>query len=733
MNMATKVMASQQQSPPVEEGFDSQRLFSILRSSKRYIVGFTVCFFLIGLGYLLVADPVYRTSTLLQVNTTPEAPEKGDSLATLFNTKNVTETEIEILHSRSVMRTVVNKLHLDISAVPVRVPVIGKLLHQSELKHLPFFNHYAAADEQVKLQQFDVPKGYVDRPFRIVAGAGQQFLLFTPNGQLLLKGEAGPQAITVNGPSGQQRFVIQISSISAHPGSEFLLTKHNTERVINDLLEEYRVVEQGKQTGVISATLDGTDPRKITDSLNLLTAEYIKLNIARRSEDAEKKLLFVEGQLPMLKANLTKAEDALSRFQASGGKVDVPEETKSTIGEISDVEKQILTNNLQIADLREKFTDQHPVMQALEQKDKELRGKLEQLKERNKTYPAAEQKTISLQRDVKVANDLYLALLGKAQEFRLARAGTASSVHVVDMAHMPIAPVKPQKGLILTLFILAGLVCGVLVAFVRSMKAEPKLENASWLENNFDIPVLANIPHSGLQAAMSYGRTAMKTPDVSDKVPVLAFAENDMTLENLRMLRTHMQAQIRSTGGNTVAIISPGPGCGKSFIALNLAYLSAATEKNILLVDSDLRRGRLNEYFGSQLAPGLVDVLQGDVPLSEAIQQTHTPHLSFLAAGQYPKNPSELLMSRAFRQFVNTVAAQFDLVIFDTSPLLLATDAEIISSTVHLAFLVTRAGMTGHREITSVLKQLQLAGVIPDGIIFNGGSRANTPPYMAPY
>jgi tyrosine-protein kinase Etk/Wzc len=201
----------------------------------------------------------------------------------------------------------------------------------------------------------------------------------------------------------------------------------------------------------------------------------------------------------------------------------------------------------------------------------------------------------------------------------------------------------------------------------------------------------------------------------------------DTAVEGLRGLRATLQFGLIDAPNRVVAFTSPAPSDGKSFLCANLAALLAETGRRVLLIDADLRRGRLAQYLGRAPNGGLTELLTGQIDLEVVARPTGVDGLHFIAAGAYPPNPSEILTSTRFTEVLARFEQQFDLVIVDTPPLLAAADAAIIANIAGSTVLVMRSGAHTERDIAESLKKLRRArarligGVINAVPLRNGG------------
>lgn len=171
---------------------------------------------------------------------------------------------------------------------------------------------------------------------------------------------------------------------------------------------------------------------------------------------------------------------------------------------------------------------------------------------------------------------------------------------------------------------------------------------------------------------------------------------------------------------NLLMLTGPAPGSGKSFIAANLASVMAQSGKKILLIDGDMRKGYLNEFFNADPEQGLSEILEGKLSPGQAVQETLIPNLSFISHGTLPDNPSELLLDGRLNTLLGRARQRYDYVIIDTPPVLSVTDANIIGQQAGITLMVARYGKTSAHELDLSVNRLQQSNVEVHGTILNG-------------
>jgi tyrosine-protein kinase Etk/Wzc len=235
------------------------------------------------------------------------------------------------------------------------------------------------------------------------------------------------------------------------------------------------------------------------------------------------------------------------------------------------------------------------------------------------------------------------------------------------------------------------------------------------IESKTQLPLLAAVPHSAQQKLLA-GNAQQQLPGVH----VLAVQQpGDPSIESLRSLRTAMQFAMFDAANNLLLVTGPTPGIGKSFISLNLAAVLGAAGKRVLLIDADLRKGRLHQYLGHQRPSGLTELVLGAATLDQVLHRQAAPNVDFIATGVLPPNPAELLLSAAQRGLWQRLGTQYDLVLIDTAPVLVASDTAIVAPYCGTVLLVARSLVTGLGELEETKRRLAQTGVQPKGVVFN--------------
>jgi tyrosine-protein kinase Etk/Wzc len=761
--MSTYDMLDHGPAPGNDEDAVMRDLLRMILDQIWWVIGIAGSVILAAVIYTKLATPIYSADALLQVDAQSNGGSQNQSTPSLVPSVGPmrTDAEIEIIKSRAVVEPVVEQFRLNFSTAAKTMPVLGKISSWFARPGHPLgaafgMNSYAWGGEQFEVASITVPKSLEGARLTLHVLENGHYELTDAFGQQILTGVAGEEA------RGND-VTLFVKTLVARPGTELYVTRFNQLDAVAGLSSGLQVSEKGRDTGVVQLSYMGTDPHAITEITNAVAASYLAQRTERAQEEASHMLTFLNSELPRLRAEVKKTETALSEYQSKTGSFQPTQEAGVYLAGGLDYEKQIATLRIQRAQLLQRFTEASPEVQQVDTQLAAMSREKARFEDHFSTLPSSERNALALQRDAKVAEEIYVTLLNKTQELSISRAGTIGNVHIIDEALLPSQPVRPKSALIISAGTLLGIIAGVLFAFCRRTfftgVADPE-----FVERRFQLPIFGSIAYSPEQARSDRQLSAMRsaalpaprsrptevsvgatgvmrllrpglvqraskvpvgtqTVIASSKAPIRPLLVKthpyDSTVEGLRGLRATLQFGLIDAPNRIVAITSPAPSDGKSFLCANLAALIAESGKRVLLIDADLRRGRLAQYLGRSPNGGLTELLTGQVDLETAARGTGVDGLHFIAAGAYPPNPSELLTSARFGEILARFEQEFDLVIIDTPPLLAVADAAVIAHLAGSTVLVMRAGAHTEGHVAEALKKLRRARARVVGGVMN--------------
>lgn len=673
--------------------------------------------------------PVFKADTSLRIETAKASIPGIDELTGINTDETSIGTEIEIIKSRKNLGLAVDALKLDITSQPKKIPILSNIHRRfispnETIKPNTLIDSvnawsikYAWGNEKIKIDRLDVSKKWLNENVKLIIQEDSSFLLKQEN-NTILRGNVGQTAV-----SNSNDFTIFISELTGLPGTEFIISKLSKRKAITNLQLGINALEKGKSTGVIKLSYEGKNEDNIINILDQITKTYVEQNKSRSAEEASNALAFLEQQIKPIKEDVDKAEAGLRQYQTENQTTNLPQESQSILDTVVTIDAELQKYQLSKEELLLKYTKDHPTIQALEAQELKLRRMREETQAVISNLPEAQQKLFELERAIKVSNSIYINLLNKIQEFKIAKASTVGNAYVIDTADIDETFIKPNIKHTILIGGFLGLLLGLFVVFIR--KAFRKtIENPDQLEDVTGLPVYATIPWSK-KVKITGG---LKLKNQKQKSLLAIDDRTDPAIESLRSLRTSLHFALLEAKNNIVMITGPSSNIGKSFITSNLAAVVADTDKRVILVDADMRRGYLSELFNLKEAPGLSDLISLKASISEIIQTVKLDevNLDIITSGHTPPNPSELLMNEYFSKLLLYLKSNYDLVLIDSPPVNVVTDPTIIGSQVGAVFMVVHPEHNTMKEIEHAISHLAKAGINTKGFILNGYTPAKS-------
>ncbi|HEX2719088.1 MAG TPA: polysaccharide biosynthesis tyrosine autokinase [Gemmatimonadaceae bacterium] len=543
------------------------------------------------------------------------------------------------------------------------------------------------------------------------------------------------------------------------------------------------------QTDVVEITYQGPDPVVVRDAANSVAAAYAEFSSDLQTTQARTKTRFIERSLAERRLELESAQQRLQGFKERNQTPDVPSEMTALAENIQHLESErrsaiveqntyqqllgklsqadtvdqdlrrlagtdAITKNSYVASLYTRWFDllksreemmatgrgpSHPDVQAQDKLIARTKGDLQEasrlyldgiasrlksfdqtiaeLRHQSERFPPLESEQARLTADVRTIQTTYDNLQREYQMAKIAESADGATVRLVDKAQLPTFAISPNRRRAVQFAMILGLLLGIAAA-VGLEKIDDSVKSSDELPNRFQLPVLGQIP--AIRAAgREEGTPLSRLVTHVDPRSVVA--------EAYRSLRTNIafsraQARIR-----TLVLTSPGPADGKSTTVANLAITFAQQGQKTLLVDADLRRAVLDKTFGVPRTPGLTEVVVGVAALDDAVHPTSVENLFVMGSGQLPPNPSELLGSVGMRDVLDAARERFDVILFDSPPLLAVTDAAVLSTMVEGSILVVRMGSTSREAVRRAAAHLRavnsrVLGAVLNDIDLNAGS-----------
>ncbi|MEA3370953.1 MAG: polysaccharide biosynthesis tyrosine autokinase [Campylobacterota bacterium] len=522
-------------------------------------------------------------------------------------------------------------------------------------------------------------------------------------------------------------------------------------------------VSTGSKLGtVLNLNYQDPVPLRAKEILETISTQYILQGIKDKAKTAELTLGFIDSQLDNIDKKLTRSERNLKNYKVSNKVVDLGGKVALATTQVAEYESEqlqlqteinILTNlkhfidnnsdlsgltlgtikfasenlatlvknlqemteqkNLMLVD----YTELHPevikldrsinstkksIKQAvssslrqLEQRNFDLNKVIAKYNESLNTLPLQEKELAELARPLKVNETIYEFLLQKKAETAILKSSTLANARILDMPREESRPIKPKRVLIVIVGFILGLILGISLAFLREFLTNT-IQKTEEVEEITSIPIYGVIPLN-----------------TNDKI-------KNIYAESFRNIRTKLQFSPENKKNKIISVSSSVSGEGKTTIIANLAETLAQGNKKVIVLDLDMRKSSLHEYFDIENKVGISNFLTDQNTFDEVVQATDCNGLEIITTGPLPANPSELILTSTFKNLLDILKEEYDYVLIDTPPAGLVTDATIIMNYSDISFLVVRAKYTRKEFVNNIDKMAKENSHNKMGIIFNG-------------
>ena len=738
-----------------------------------FVISVITCLILAFL-FLRYQQPVYNITAAVLIK--EEEQKGGNSAASplaaiqdlgMFSMTNNFDNEVEILHSRTLIKKAVNELRLYTNIAEDRITGYNIPLYGTSPINVfmtPEEADKLEAPVKLKMKYTLDGKLSVHATYTITEDEEEEVekefdrlpaILPTPVGVInFSKNDSLPEPMEED-----MRLVASISSPTA---------------TAENYMENLTVEATSKTTTIAQISVQNTNKQRGVDFINCLVAFYNQDANDEKNEVAQKTAEFIEERIGIINRELGTAENELADFKQRSGLTDLTSDAKLALEESSRYGQQRMENATQIQlveFLRNYINDpknngevipsnvglqdqnltsaidqynamiiernrllrtssesnpavinmntgieamRHSVQTTVESVLKglniaktDIERQARKFEGRISSAPIQEKEFLSIARQQEIKAALYTMLLQKREENAITLAATANNGRIIEDALADKKPVSPKKKIIALAALILGLGIPVGIVYLRDL-LKYKIENREDVEHITDVPILAELPRC-------------KKPEKG--AVVVRENKNDIMEETFRGLRTNLLFML-GKDQKVILFSSTQPGEGKSFVAGNTAVSLAFLGKKTIIVGMDIRKPGLNKVFNlSRRAEGITNYLADPehVNIFDMIQHSDiSPNLDILPGGPVPPNPTELVARDVLDRAIEQLKQRYDYIILDTAPIAMVTDTAIIGRVADLCIYVCRADITpkaGYRYINVLRdekKFSQLATVIND-------------------
>lgn len=746
-----------------EEKIDFRAIiFNYIIQWPWFIASLIICLSL-AYVYLRYTTPVYNASASIIIK---EDNKKGggniaalEDFGLLTSADNI-DNEIEILHSKSLVKDVVAELGL-----------YTTYLYRGRLSKIDLYN-YSPVLVNISPQDLESLKGTVSMEIQV-----------NPNNSVIVTGTAQGQNFNKSFTSLPDSVVTKVGTLTFIYGKNYQSSKKER-MLVAELVPPMNVAKgyvgaltveaTSKTTSIANISLKNTHKQRGEDFVNKLIEMYNRNANNDKNEVARKTAIFINERVDIIKQELGMTEDELATFKQSAGLTDLVSNAQLTLSGSSEYEKKKVENGTQI-NLVEYLTEYIsnsanintvlPVNVGLT--DESLSGLItrynELIQERSRLLrtsseknpalitlngniqsmlaniqttmgsvhkgllitkrnleheagkyntrinkaPVQERRLVSISRQQEIKASLYLMLLQKREENAIALAATADNAWIIDRAMADDAPVSPKRSMIWLVALLAGLFIPITIIYLIKL-LNFRITGHAEVEKLTKLPIIGDIPLA----------------ENKDEMIVVHENKNDIMAETFRGLRSNLLFTLNGDDKKVIMVTSTVSSEGKTFTASNLAVSFALLGKKVALVGLDIRKPGLNKVFSfSHKQDGITRFLSTphETDLLSLIHQSSiSPNLKVITGGIIPPNPTELLARESLAEAIDILRKNFDYIILDTAPVGMVTDTLMIARVADACVYVCRTDFS-HKGNMELVNELSDSGKLPNtSIVING-------------
>lgn len=492
---------------------------------------------------------------------------------------------------------------------------------------------------------------------------------------------------------------------------------------VRSIQGSYRA-ERLQDSNLISITAGNSNPLKASDIVNAVIEAYRDYDLEQKSRQGRKTLEDIASRKAEVEENLRSLERSKQNFMEKN--------PKSGMG--AALANQLADLEIRKRQMQERYTPNHPEVVELNQRLKVIETKLGEI-------PAQELDLARISRELRMQEDLYTTLNKQYEEAKLGLSSVVSFVSVVNPAVPSDSPVSPNKRLNLLVGAILGFFLAIMLVFLLE-NLDVSISTIEDIESFLKLPVLGIIPHILSEKHLDNWLTQIfkkerYTVEAFRSVLILNRRYSSGIIEAYHTLRTNIMSHLNTRESVSLVFSSAGAAEGKTLTAVNFALASAHSGLKTLLVDADMRRPAIHQIFGSRKEPGLSDVLAGKAEWRDAALESADfmmgglnfdslmrfqgiENLKILNSGTTPGNILDIIDSANWRELMEDLKNEFDVIIFDAPPVLLFVDSAMLAKHADGVVLVYKAGKIARGALKRAKDQITGVNARMLGVVLNG-------------
>jgi tyrosine-protein kinase Etk/Wzc len=716
---------------------DYFKIGKILVSRWYWIAGSLILFILGAYIYLWYTPKTYATAGTMKLE------EKKSEIADILNVISSSDrgpskiqSETSVIQSPSVILAAIKDLNY-----PISFYIEGRVRTSEIYPQKPLDIQTIKFDSLNFYRDIITFKAINKTSFKLSYNAGAKEITkeYTYNNPIIV---------------GPTTFIIKSTGGGAGTNTVYLFKFNMPEDFIGRVRGGLRTSEVVKNSNILLLQQNDANPQFAADVLNAIMKEYLIYDRNRKTQSATQMINFIDDQLTYLSPAIKGSEKSILEFKQKNKLMEVSVSAESALAKAKDIEAQQAILKLQLIAV-EQLRDQvdkeknnvnlnfnagngvDPALTTLiDRLDNLLNQRYELLKTYNNNsqpiqdinrsilqiktnaltslnityntvkrnldylssqlavvnkqisvFPVAERDLISLNRPYEVNEKVYSFLSEKKLSAQISRAGILPGATIIEQAQPNFSPVSPDEHSIRRSAIIFGIITGLgLIILIRVLN--PYIYDKETVESLTSIPILGVI---------------RKFPEKidEDNSQILAISKpKTMFAESVRSVRTNLSFLASEKTNKVICITSEVAGEGKSFVAVNLSSTLSLIDKKVVLIGADLRRSKLHRTFKVPNDIGLSTYLSHQSELNDIILKTSQENLDLIISGPVPPNPSELLHSQRMDELIKELKKRYDVIMIDTAPIGLVSDAIPLIRVSDINMFVIRSGKSKYYAAT---------------------------------
>lgn len=459
-----------------------------------------------------------------------------------------------------------------------------------------------------------------------------------------------------------------------------------------------------RNEGLITVSYITDDVEKGKEIINYANNVFLNQRIYDETEKSRKAIDFIDKNIKSLEQSVEENKNKLKQFRERNKTIDVSLETAAIISKIQSLDEALNEIDIELAKAEEIYTSNNPAYLNLLSKKTLIEKQKSDVLNEVEMMPKEQQEYIDLFNELEISQALFEELESRRLGFSILEASTIGDIRVVDEAFIH-SKVSPRLMTVL-IFTMLSFVLACLVAIFRGFYFMPISNPAEIFDNNVHLPIIGVIP---------------KIEGIDDKEFENSSEDEIKLNSSIESLIVNINSiQNNANDQNLITITSPSPGNGKSTISMKLAEGLAKIGKKVLLVDNDLKRGKIAKNYDlksiSEDSFNLID--ESTINKYKVKDNLHIiPRVKGL------NNTFQFLYSYKYKDKIQFFKGSFDFVIFDTGPVLSVADSSILIEKSDINILVVRHGINKMNEIKQSVANFEQINKSVDGIVYNAYAR----------